>query len=162
MNRSIILFSFMLLISCDEETEQFLGPDGMPLENPDQTFLYFTVEDEDNLIFSVNVFNLQPVSAISFAVFYDSTVFTINSNGVVSSSDFTPSVEYGPYFSSNNVSFWYEFSNSVSGDGVLATLDLELLSGGSIQGTDIEFGEIIFLGWSWSIRLCLLIFSCLI
>ena len=76
-----------------------------------------------------------------FTILIDSTVFNINS--VNENVDFNKINNDGPYYESNNVGFHYEFNNPLSSDGVLTTIDFNPI--GNLEGTDINFREVILL-----------------
>ena len=134
---SIFIF-VCLFISCDPNDDAQLGPDGNPIDG--KALLYFNM-DEDNYILSVNMVNFQDVSTIMFSISFDSTVFNINS--VNENVDFNKINNDGPYYESNNIGFHYEFNNPLSSDGVLTTIDFDPI--GNLEGTDIDFGEVILL-----------------
>jgi len=136
----IFLFSIGIFSSCGKDDNQNIT--GSPgISNSDFAVLYFEMENENNHIISLNIYNFQNVSTVMFTVIFDSLVFQINS--VTEDVDFNSTGGGGPYYEKNNVGFYYEFSSPISGDGTLATIDFDSI--GNLAGTDIVFGEIIFL-----------------
>ena len=153
----IIILITGFFLSCGDEDQDPVGPGGVPLPNEDFSFFYLTIDDEEQHIFSVNFFNFQSVSKISFIIGFDSEVFTVNNGGIEFNQEYSLADEIGPNIESGTVGFWYDFMGSISGEGKLLTLDLEPVPGGNLQGTDIEFffNEVILLYFQRNVICCI-------
>ena len=147
-----LVIIFGLSINCGEKTVA-APPGGVTLENPDQGLIYLSIDDEDALVFSVNLYNVQspPVRNFYFEFNFDATIFVIEDglDDVSYAIDYTPTGEFGtviyePNNNAGNVSFLYDFTGNMNSAGVVATVDLKLISGADMVGTIIEFGDIIF------------------
>ena len=110
----------------------------MTPDDPPEAHYYVIIYNNLYNIGQIPESNPVAVSILMFTVYFDSTVFQINS--VSENINFISTGGNGPYYESNNVSFWYEYS-SLSGDGIVAEIDFDRI--GSLEDTDIGFGEII-------------------